>query len=190
MKRIILHWTAGAYGVIDLEREHYHFIIDRDGRVVPGKYKPEANLNVSDGNYAAHTRNCNTGSIGVAIDAMAGAKERPFNPGSAPITPAQLDGMAALCVDLCQTYGIPVSPTTVLSHAEVQGTLGIKQRNKWDITWLPGMKAPGSAKAVGDELRRMIISKMERPVDRKPKNIKGGWLSALLKAIFSSIFGG
>ena len=36
LHRIHMHWTAGAEGVIELEREHYHFVIDSHGVVVKG----------------------------------------------------------------------------------------------------------------------------------------------------------
>ena len=35
-------------------------------------------------------------------------------------------------------------------------TLGIVQRWKWDITWLPGMDQPGDPIAVGNRLREMV----------------------------------
>lgn len=47
---------------------------------------------------------------------------------------------------------------TVLSHAEVQPTLGIRQRGKWDIAWLPGMAKPGDPVAVGDRLREQVAA--------------------------------
>ena len=156
LHRIILHWTAGAYGDIALERASYHLLILEDGRAVPGDWKPEANATCVTGRYAAHTRALNTGSIGVALDAMAGAVEHPFSVGCYPITRVQLDAMATEVADLCLTYDIPVSRWTVLTHAEVQPTLGIWQRAKWDITWLPGMATPGDPVAVGDRLRAMI----------------------------------
>ena len=52
------------------------------------------------------------------------------------MTAKHWDVLPAVLADLCQRYGIPVTPKTVLSHAEVQGTLGIKQRGKWDISKL------------------------------------------------------
>lgn len=108
--------------------------------------------------YAAHTRGLNTGSIGVALDAMAGAIEAPFEAGPYPITPAQVDALADQVADLAETYDIPVSPYSVLTHAEVQPNLGVWQRRKCDITWLPGMAAPGPARAVGDTLRARIAA--------------------------------
>lgn len=163
MKRIHIHWTGGTHSVNDVDRRHYHFIIDGDGNVVQGDNLPEANLDVTDGNYTAHTRAANTGAIGVAVAAMAGAVERRFDPGQYPITEAQLDALARLCADLCDGYGIPIERHTVLTHAEVQPTLGIAQRAKWDITWLPGMSGPQNPIAVGDILRDKIRSELSGP---------------------------
>lgn len=156
--RIVMHWTAGADGVIGLERQHYHLIIDRAGRIHTGTLKPEANVDCRDGRYAAHTRALNTGSIGISLDAMAGAKQSPFDPGKYPITQEQVQALAETVADLCETYQIPIDRTSVLTHAEVEPTLGVKQRSKWDITWLPGMSKPGDPIEVGDKLRSMIVA--------------------------------
>jgi N-acetyl-anhydromuramyl-L-alanine amidase AmpD len=162
MKRIILHWTGGAYNPNSLDLEHYHFIIDGNGVEHTGKFKPEANLRPRPGRYAAHTLRCNTGSIGVAVAAMGGATEAPYNPGPFPIRAVQVSAVARLCADLAKQYGIPVSRTTILTHAEVQPTLKIRQRAKWDIRVLPGMKSPGDPIAVGDTLRARISEELER----------------------------
>lgn len=158
MKRIIWHWSAGTHTPSTLDKEHYHFIIAGDGTVHPGKWPVEANEKPVKGKYAAHTLNCNTGSIGIAVAAMAGAIERPFDAGKYPITPAQVDALIALSRKLGKQYGIPVTPQTMLSHAEVQPTLGIKQRGKWDIAWLPGMDAPGDSVSVGGKLRALFLT--------------------------------
>lgn len=158
LKRIIMHWSAGSHVVSDLDREHYNFIVDGEGNVYPGRFSPEANIDTRDGAYAAHTLNCNTGSIGVAMAAMRGAVERPFLPGDQPITKVQLEAFTRMVADLARKYGIPVTRFTVLTHAEVQPTLGIAQRGKWDICWLPGMDNPGGAVEVGEALRAMINS--------------------------------
>ena len=62
-------------------------------------------------------------------------------------------------MDLCEEYDIPVSPWTTLSHAEVQQTLGIKQRWKWDYKVLPGYTKSVDARIVGDILRDRMISR-------------------------------
>jgi hypothetical protein len=192
MKLIIMHWSAGGHKASALDRKHYHFIVEGDGTVVAGDKPPEANLSTKDDDYAAHTLGANTGAIGVAVAAMAGAVERPFNAGRAPITPAQVDALAELCRDLCKRYNIPVTRETVLSHAEVQPTLGIKQKGKWDIAWLPGMERPGDPVQVGDTLRNMIRLAPAAPAPLSPKPVDdspapdtdGNWLVRLIRAIF------
>jgi hypothetical protein len=159
LSRIILHWTAGGGFPTAEDREHYHFLIDRDGYKADGDLPPEANVSTKDGEYAAHTLNCNTGSIGISFCGMMGAIERPFSPGPSPLTHAQIDAGCEFIVTLAAKYGIPITPQTVLTHAEVQPTLGIAQRGKWDITWLPGMKAPGNPVEVGNQLRALIRAK-------------------------------
>ena len=160
MKRIIIHWTAGAHRANHIDKRHYHLLIEGDGTVVPGDKLPEANESTSDGDYAAHTRALNTGSIGVAVCAMHGAQERPFRAGGYPITDVQVDSLIEVVADLCATYRIPVTRQTVLTHAEVQPTLGVAQRGKWDITWLPDMQRPGDAVQVGDRLRGFVTRAM------------------------------
>lgn len=152
LERIIWHWTGGAEGVTDDDRQHYHAIIDAAGRVHKGIHAPEANINTADGAYAAHTRLANTGSIGIAIDAMAGALEmNPFGTTKNPPTRAQIAALCRLTAELCVQYGIPVSPTTTLNHGEVQKNLGKPQLGKWDICVLPWSTAPHES--VGDYLR-------------------------------------
>lgn len=185
MDRIIIHWTAGTHKVSDVDRQHYHFIIDGAGNVVAGKYAPEANAKPVAGKYAAHTLNANTGAIGVAVAAMLGAQERPFSAGKYPITTAQVDALARLVVKICDQYGIPITGRTVLTHAEVQPVLGIAQRGKWDITWLPGMTGAGDPVAVGNAIRdraRALRVVTPDPVTANPFAAIVAWLK--------SIFGG
>lgn len=160
LKRIHMHWTAGADGIIPIESDHYNFIVDRNGKVHDGEHPPEHQTptNVKKGSkfYAAHTLNANSNAIGIAMDAMALAEERPFKAGKYPITPVQVEAFCKFIAYLCKRYDIPVTRGTVLTHAEVQGTLGIKQKNKWDITWLPGMAEPQPPVFVGDILRSKV----------------------------------
>lgn len=154
MDRIIVHWTAGGHKGSALDKEHYHLLIEADGGIVRGK--PSIDLNDRGGvkaGYAAHTLNCNTGSIGVSLCCMADAVESPFKAGSAPMTREQWDQLPHVLAALCRRYGIPVTPKTVLSHAEVQGTLGIKQKGKWDIARLAFDPSVVGAKACGDVFR-------------------------------------
>lgn len=171
---ITWHWTAGAYGVNPLEADAYHFIIGQDGRVTNGVDKPEDNIPpLRPGAYAASTLNLNSYNISIAVDAMAGAVERPFNAGRSPITPAQVDALVALTAKLAAKYNVPVTRERMLSHAEVQPTLGIRQRNKWDIMWLPGMPATENPVRVGDILRKQVMERMKEVEKEEEKvNIK------------------
>jgi hypothetical protein len=160
LTRIHLHWTVGWHKPSKLDLSHYHFVVDGAGKEHPGPLPPEANLNTADGSYVAHTLGANTGAIGIAVACMVGAKDRPFSWGSAPMTPDQVLGLCRLAARLAGQYGIPCTRRTILTHAEVQPTLGIKQKGKWDITVLPGMTAPGDPVDVGDRLRKIIADLM------------------------------
>lgn len=161
MKRIIMHWTAGGHEVGQTDREHYHEIVGGDGSRVAGIHRPEANINLRTGQYAAHTLALNTGSIGLSMAAMRGARETPFSAGDSPITRDQLRAFVEMVAEYALTYKIPVSRKTILTHAEVQPTLGVWQRGKWDITWLPGMERPGDAVMVGDGIRQLVAQEIK-----------------------------
>jgi hypothetical protein len=157
--RVIAHWTAGSHSVSKTDKEHYHFIWSGDGDAVRGDKATTANESTSDGDgYAAHTKNCNSGSIGVSLACMAGATESPFYSGIYPMTKVQWDHMCMGIAQLCAFYGIPVSRTTVLSHGEVEDTLNIPQSGKWDYTrlsWAPELVGQTEC---GDRLRADVAS--------------------------------
>lgn len=152
-KRIICHWSAGAYKASDLDRKHYHFAIEDDGEVVQGIHTVADNDSTGDGKYAAHTRRCNTRSIGISVCCMAGATKA--NPGRFPMTKVQWTRLAELAAELCKRYDIPVTPNTVLGHFEVQENLGIAQRGKWDPGFLPWEPGLGESE-VGRRFRNLV----------------------------------
>ncbi|MBD8665307.1 N-acetylmuramoyl-L-alanine amidase [Rhizobium sp. CFBP 8752] len=158
---IVFHWTAGQNKASDLDRSHYHLLIEGDGKHVRGVPSIDLNsLPKAKSGYAAHTLNCNTGFIGVSLCGMAGAIEIPFSAGKQPITRVQWDELSNVLAQLCKRYGIKVSRETVLSHAEVQTNLGIKQKGKWDIARLPFDGSIQGAIAIGDHMRAMVQSKL------------------------------
>lgn len=137
MKRIIIHWTAGGYYPSSYEKNFYHFLVDKDGKIYTGNFKPENNLNCQKGNYAMHTGGGNTGSIGVSMCAMAGFKNRN-NPGNYPITAKQFEATMKLCASLCIKYKLDITPETVMTHYE----FGIKHPSttsagKIDVIYIP-----------------------------------------------------
>jgi N-acetyl-anhydromuramyl-L-alanine amidase AmpD len=156
MQRIIFHWTAGSNKASALDKKHYHILIEGDGKLVRGDPSIALNDSPVKPGYAAHTLNLNSDSIGISLCGMAGAKENPFVAGKSPITQAQWHQLSACLAQLCQRYAIPVTPKTVLSHAEVQPTLGIKQRGKWDIARLPWDLSMKDPIKVGNQMREMV----------------------------------
>jgi N-acetyl-anhydromuramyl-L-alanine amidase AmpD len=87
---------------------------------------------------------------------MLGA-EGPGRLGKYPLTKVQFDACMALVKKLAKQYGIPVTASTVLSHAEVQTTLGIKQNGKVDIAFgIPGKPELQTAKACGNYIRSLV----------------------------------
>lgn len=195
MKRIHWHWTVTGHNPIgdqlEMLRRSYHFLIaytpERGAFVIEGVHRPEANRSTSDGIYAAHTRKANTGAIGIAICSMIDAKDVPkLDPGPAPILEEQLDLLAELSADLCQTYNIPVTRETTLTHAEIEPTLGIKQRGKWDIRYLPGATKILGAIEAGDQIRQRVREAIGAPKPTpvaeaaKNNNVRAaGFLAAL-----------
>lgn len=157
MKRIILHWTGGPYKPTGLDKESYHEIIDDLGRVHQGKFKIEENKAPigTRKNYAAHTRGCNSDSIGRSMSSMGGAIENKTN-GKFPFTEKQFEMMCMRTARDCIKYAIPITDKTVLTHAEVQPNLGIKQKQKWDITVIPFKPELKGAKACGDYMRKRV----------------------------------
>lgn len=147
MKRIILHWTCGRRASNTVDREHYNLLIEHPAggaaRVIGGDHPIDDNVSTGDGDYAAHTRGINTGSIGLALCGMMGCQERPFKPGPEPFTPEQWELMCEAAAQLCKRYVIAVTDKTVLAHGEVQKNLGVAQLGKWDpmrLPWEPGLQ--------------------------------------------------
>lgn len=157
MNRIVIHWTAGGHQPNNEDYQHYHFMINKDGLKINGKYKPEDNLDCSkSGKYAAHTGGGNTGSIGIAMCGMAGFKNRN-NVGKYPLTAKQVESCFKEVAKLCKQYKIKVTPYTVFTHYE----FGLRNPNttskgKIDIIYLssyPNMPA----NKIGDFIRNKVI---------------------------------
>lgn len=167
MKRIHAHWTGGSYTPSSLDKEHYHVIFDGSGKPHRGIHSIADNVVTSgktSDHYAAHTLNANSGAIGVSVACMGGldVRETPFNAGKFPMTEAQWDAMCIGIAQMALFYDIPVTDTTVLSHAEVHKNLGIAQRGKWDFTRLAFAPSVVGAKACGDKMRFDVLVKMAK----------------------------
>ena len=137
VKRIILHWSAGRYYPSEFEKRYYHFLIDVEGNVYSGLFKPEDNDNCLDGKYAAHTGGGNTGSIGVCLCGMFGFQSSS-NCGMFPISKIQFEACMKFVAELCEKYKLEVSNLSVFTHYEF-GRMNPKTSSagKIDITYLP-----------------------------------------------------
>jgi N-acetyl-anhydromuramyl-L-alanine amidase AmpD len=167
---VILHWTGGANRPNARDRRSYHVLVDGDGELVRGVASIAANgVGSTLRPRASHTLDCNTGWVGVSLCGMLAAREFPFDAGLQPINRTQWVAAAEAVASLCARYRIAVTRETVLSHAEVQGTLGIRQRQKWDITRLPWDSSTVGALACGDAFRALV----SRAIDA------AGWLPTL-----------
>lgn len=171
MKRIHVHWTAGGYKANSTDKKSYHIVIEGDGKLVRGDKSIAANAPGGPGPQASHTLNANSGAIGVSICAMRLAEEAPFNPGPDPIKQIQWDTMVQVVAELSDEYGIPVTPKTILTHAEVQPNLGIPQKNKWDITRLVFDPGKVGYKAIGDMLRSQVAKAKDGSAPPAPSAI-------------------
>lgn len=157
VSRLIVHWTAGAGFPSPEDKEAYHILLDRVGHVHRGEHSISDNVNTADGDYAAHTRGLNTGSIGLALCGMAGANQEPFAPGRYPLTAVQWNAALLAAADLCERYRLLPVRDQLLMHCEVERFLGVKQSSKWDVSirsWQP--PARWATTTPGEELRARV----------------------------------
>lgn len=118
LKRIIIHWTAGTGQPNNTDYQHYHYLINKDGVIVEGKYTPHDNENCTDGVYAAHCGGGNTGAIGISMCGMSGYVAGKPESTKYPLTAIQCEACWKKIAELCKKYGIQVTPDTVLTHYE------------------------------------------------------------------------
>lgn len=96
---IVLHWTAGGWSATFPQ---YHFNILGNGKVV---------ATYPVGFRGAHVWKRNTGAVGIALCAGAGARvvNGALVGTKAPIQPVQLEAMAATVAEVALDHGIPTS---------------------------------------------------------------------------------
>ena len=111
--------------------------------------------------YAAHTRGRNSFAIGLSVMCMRDAVPEHFGPY--PLTAALINGLCRVAKVLAQRYRIPITPATVLTHAEAacaDGYFGAGSDDlRWDIARLAPSARPLSeddAVAVGAILRAKV----------------------------------
>lgn len=179
LTKIVCHWTGGGYEPNAGDLKGYHFLYGEGGEEYMGDLGPEANIDTRDGIYARHAGQFNTGAIGLACCAMAGAVEGRLETYKVPVTKAQFDAMCKSAARLCLTYGIPVE--RVYMHSEVLARFG-RGVYKWDINYLPwvsksSLLLPSQA---GQYLREKVAQHMREMSGRgakPPKKTVKRWLN-------------
>lgn len=158
---IIWHWTAARKIPTQDDLKHYNDGFDFEGNHYDGGARPEIQSNYDWRRKigVSHTRNANTGRIGMSVAGMYGASGWPMNWGEHAVTWAGIDAMLERSALYATEFDIPVTKWSMLSHAEVEEVLGIKQKGKWDFMVLPGYTKPINAVEVGNILRARLIEK-------------------------------
>ena len=156
MNKIILHWTAGTNQPCSTDYEHYHYLINKDGVILKGKFAPEDNLNCNDGKYAQHCGGGNTGAIGVSMCGMYIPKGVNIKETKFPLTRIQCEATFKLVAELCKKYNIKITPQTVLTHYEFgQAHPKTSSYGKIDIVYLHPFPEIDK-KNMGDFIRNKI----------------------------------
>lgn len=156
MNKIIIHWTAGAYTPNSTDLKHYHYLIDKNGRINYGIFKPEDNENCYDGKYAPHTGGGNTAAIGVALCGMHGFSSAT-KLGCYPLTKIQCEALFSFVAQLAKKYKIKIDNAHIMTHYE----FGLKNpkttsAGKIDIIYLPPY--PQIKKQnIGDFIRSKVL---------------------------------
>lgn len=158
MERIHLHWTGGGNSANSTDRNAYHILIEGNGNLVRGKSIAK-NARPLPSDYARHTGGANSASIGVSLCCMAGVdRERDYRNTPAPMTITQWNKSFEVIADLAEKYDILITPTKVLTHAEVEPNLRIPQNGKWDITRLSFNSGLRGYRDIGNEMRAQVAS--------------------------------
>lgn len=161
MERIHLHWTAGANTANSTDKKAYHILIEGDGDLVRGK-SISKNARPLPSDYARHTAGANTAAIGVSLCCMAGVNsEKDYKKSTAPMTETQWERGFEVIADLAEKYNILITPTTVLTHAEVEPNLGRPQSGKWDITRLSFNSKLRGYRDIGNEMRAQVAALLD-----------------------------
>lgn len=182
-QRCILHWTAGRNVASDLDRQHYHILIESREteaggevlRYVAGVPIASNMRQLGPGDeYAAHTRGFNSFSVGVTVCGMLGAVERPFHPGPHPITPLQVKGLVDICVQLAVVYDLAPTEDHFFTHPEAETIHGRPQAGKWDLDrWPHPRTVEWQNENIGPWLRQEMSERIGTDVEDLPPEWSG-----------------
>jgi hypothetical protein len=192
--RITAHHTGGGYKPNATDLAAYPKCIDGDGQVHHGKFPLLANAvgrKLVAGAYYPHTRGLNSGNLGIALCAMASGVWA--NPRASKAFPrlVQIDALIDEMAKDCREFGIVPSREHTLSHAEVEPTLGVKQKQKWDFDYQIRNTAGRDPIAIFDEIRQEVTMRLRGVTIIPPRSPRpdlrqgatGGHVLALQRAL-------
>lgn len=163
--RITAHHTGGPYTPTGKDLASYPICIDGDGRSHQGIHPLDANSadrQLTAGDYYAHTWKLNSGNFGIAVCCMGkGAWDDPRGSTRFFPHPRQIDALIREAAKWCAELKIPVTGRTVLSHAEVEPVLGVKQKQKWDYDYQIRNTAGRDPVAIFDEIRQEVLERLK-----------------------------
>lgn len=161
MNKIIIHWTAGTNVPNSIDLQHYHYLVDKYGRIHNGIFKSEDNENCNDGKYAAHTGGGNTGAVGLALCGMCGYSS-PAKVGAYPLNKVQCEAAFQCAAKLAKKYNIPIDSAHIMTHYEFgQKNPKTTSAGKIDIVYLPAYPDV-KQNQIGDFIRNKIRWYFER----------------------------
>lgn len=150
--KICIHWTAGGLVPSNVDLEHYHFVVDSNGKVHKGSYTPEDNFYIPRGKtrYAKHCGGGNTKTIGIAVCGSGVAWHPPL------MTQKGVEALLKKCAELCYEYDIPIQETRVYTHYEFgKKHPKTSSAGKIDIYKIP-YEPQLDSEEVGEYLRKKI----------------------------------
>lgn len=139
---IVVHWTGGTYQANAVDRLHYHWIVEGDGRIVRGKYRMRDNMRkLAPGDqYAAHTGGWNSFRVGLSAAGMKDYGGRS-SVGPYPLKEGQVERLLRIASRICFVFDLdPLDPKCLCTHREVwtlHGVKGVQNHQKLDIEYLP-----------------------------------------------------
>lgn len=173
--RITAHHTGGGHKPNATDLAAYPICIDGDGQPHQGRLPILANAvgrKLVAGQYYPHTRGLNSGNLGIAICAMAGGDWG--NPRGSRAFPrlVQIDALIDEMAKRCREFGITPSRQHTLSHAEVEPTLGVKQKQKWDFDYQIRNTTGRNPITIFDEIRQEVSSRLSGVVLTPPPMVR------------------
>lgn len=175
LERIVFHWTGGSYTT--RHPNEYHVNIDNLGNVFynapPERNVPKNGKFLVEGvdKYLPHCGGGNSRCIGIGFMGMAGFDMRARKTAY-PLTATQCERGWFEAAKFCHKYKIPITKTTVETHAEFGKRSNPDPKNpvnksfgKIDILYLP-YQSTLRPNEIGDFIREKVEWYLKNKVEK------------------------